>query len=58
MSNVSRSECHADTGVTQDRGPRTIIRYEEDGDTLVAVCENKNGERWYEVVLKNNEPVF
>lgn len=35
-----------------------IIRYETEGDTLFAVCENKDGERWYEVMLKNNEPLF
>lgn len=41
-----------------DRGPREIIRYEQDGDALLAVCQNKDGDRWYEVILKNNEPVF
>lgn len=57
MSNVSRSERDTDTGL-MDRGSREIIRYEEDGDTLFAVCQNKDGDRWYEVILKNNEPVF
>lgn len=35
-----------------------IIRYEEDGNKLLAVCQNKNGERWYEVILIDGEPVF
>lgn len=50
MSNVSRSK----------RGIKTalIVRYETDGDTLIAVCENQNGERWYEVIKVKEEFSF
>ncbi len=54
MSNVSRSERDADTAVT----PYVIIRYEEDGNKVVAVCESSDGRRWYQIILVDGEPVF
>ena len=38
------------------RALRTIIRYEEDGDHVVAVCEGLDGDRWYEIILIKGEP--
>jgi hypothetical protein len=37
---------------------RKIIRYEMDGEDLVAVCEDDDGNRWYMPIIKNGEVVF
>jgi hypothetical protein len=37
---------------------RTIIRYEVDGEDLIAVCEDDDGNRWYEVIVRNGEVTF
>ena len=37
---------------------RTIIRYETDGEDLIAVCEDDNGNRWYEVIIRNGKVTF
>jgi hypothetical protein len=35
-----------------------VIRYETDGDTVYAVREDENGNRWYEPVLVNGEVLW
>lgn len=37
---------------------RKIIRYEIDGEDLVAVCEDDDGNRWYMLISRNGEVVF
>jgi hypothetical protein len=37
---------------------RTIIRYEYDEDTIRAVCENEDGERFYIDIMINGEITF
>lgn len=58
MSDVPRSTSETGTDLNTGRGPRIVIRYEEDGNKLVAVCEDSSGERWYEIVLVDGEVLF
>lgn len=55
MSNVPRSECDPDTDVTRSF---CVIRYEEDGNKLVAVCEDGDGNRFYQTIMIGGEVVF
>ena len=37
---------------------RKIIRYEYEDDNIIAVCEDDEGNRWYEVIMRDGEIVF
>jgi hypothetical protein len=39
------------------RRVREIIRYETEGEKTFAVCEGLDGDRWYELILINGEPL-
>ena len=32
-----------------------IVRYEKEGDNVVALWEDRAGNRWYETIIINNE---
>lgn len=58
MSDVSGSERGSEDSVKNDQGPRIVIRYEDDGNKLVAVCEDRDGNRWYEIIMVDEEFMF
>jgi len=37
---------------------KSFVRYERDGDSLWALWENEEGDRWYEAVILNGEVQF
>ena len=55
MSNVQGSTSKARSPVTR---VYAVIRYEEDGDKLVAVCEDHDGNRWYETIKIGEKVLF
>ena len=58
MANVSRVECGSQDNMTKVRGSWFVVRYEEDGDKLIAVCEDKDGNRWYEIIKIDENVLF
>jgi hypothetical protein len=55
MPDVQRGSDKAGNPVTQ---AYSVIRYEEDGDKLVAVCEDRDGNRWYETIKIGEKVLF